>query len=59
VAAGRRLRRLPSDETNKIRNLKLFPGMQCTVMIKTGERSFLNYLLRPILRRFTAALSEG
>jgi hypothetical protein len=33
--------------------------MQCTVMVKTGERSFLNYLMRPILRRFTSALSEG
>ena len=50
---------IPASETGKIKNLKLFPGMQCTVMVKTGERSFLSYLLRPILRRFTTALSEG
>jgi HlyD family type I secretion membrane fusion protein len=50
---------IPAAETGKVKNLKLFPGMQCTVMVKTGERSFLNYLLRPILRRFTTALSEG
>jgi protease secretion system membrane fusion protein len=51
--------RIPASETSKVRSLKLFPGMQCTVMVKTGERSFMNYLMRPILRRFTTALSEG
>ena len=50
---------IPAEETGKMRHLKLYPGMQCTVMVKTGERSFLNYLMRPILRRFTSALSEG
>jgi HlyD family type I secretion membrane fusion protein len=50
---------IPAAETGKVRHLKLYPGMQCTVMVKTGERSFLNYLMRPILRRFTSALSEG
>jgi HlyD family type I secretion membrane fusion protein len=50
---------IPAAETGKVRHLKLVPGMQCTVMVKTGERSFLNYLLRPILRRFTTALTEG
>jgi protease secretion system membrane fusion protein len=51
--------RIPAAETSKLRHITLYPGMQCTVMIKTGERSFLNYLMRPILRRFTVALTEG
>ena len=35
------------------------PGMQGTVMVKTGERSLLAYLTRPLLRRFQGALGEG
>ena len=33
-------------------------GMQATVMVKTGERSLLVYMMRPLLRRFESALSE-
>lgn len=51
--------RIPAAETGKIRDLKLFPGMQCTVMIKTGERSFMSYLMRPLMRRFDTALKES
>jgi protease secretion system membrane fusion protein len=50
--------RINAAEMEKNSSLKLYPGMQCTVMIKTGERSFMSYLLRPLLRRFTTALSE-
>jgi protease secretion system membrane fusion protein len=50
--------RITAAEMKKNSNLKLYPGMQCTVMIKTGERSFMSYLLRPLLRRFTTALIE-
>jgi hypothetical protein len=32
--------------------------MQGTVMVKTGERSLMVYLLRPLLRRFSSALGE-
>jgi len=46
-------------ELQKLGALQLQPGMQGTVMIKTGERSLMVYLLRPILRRFTSALSEA
>lgn len=50
---------VPASETGKMANVKLFPGMQSTVMIKTGERTFLGYLMRPLLRRFSSALSES
>ena len=38
--------------------LQLLPGMQATAMVKTGERSLLVYIVRPLLRRFTSALAE-
>jgi membrane fusion protein, protease secretion system len=45
-------------ELKKLGTRRLQPGMQSTVMVKTGERSMLVYLMRPLLRRFTAAMGE-
>ena len=45
-------------ELKKLGDLKLQPGMTGTVMVKTGERSLLVYLMRPFLRRFSSAMSE-
>lgn len=36
----------------------LQPGMQAEVMIKTGERSFLKYLLHPLIKRMAASMKE-
>ncbi len=33
-------------------------GMQAEVMIKTGERSFLKYLLNPLVKRLAASMKE-
>jgi HlyD family type I secretion membrane fusion protein len=49
---------IPISELNGQDGVKLQPGMNGTVMIKTGERSLLAYLLRPLVRRFSSALSE-
>jgi len=49
---------VPGAELKKLGNLQIQPGMQGTVMIKTGERSLLVYLVRPVLRRFIPAMSE-
>lgn len=49
---------ISGEETRKLGRLRLQPGMQCTVMVKTGERPLMSYLLRPFLRRFATALSE-
>jgi protease secretion system membrane fusion protein len=38
------------------RNLQ--PGMQAEVLIKTGERSLLTYLLHPLTKRIAASLKE-
>jgi HlyD family type I secretion membrane fusion protein len=49
---------VPGSELARLGELRLQPGMQATVMVKTGERSLAVYLLRPLLRRFDGALSE-
>ena len=49
---------VPGSELSKLGAVQLQPGMQGTVMVKTGERSLLVYLLRPLLRRFSTALGE-
>ena len=49
---------VPASELRRLGGVQLQPGMQGTVMVKTGERSLLVYLARPLLRRFTAALGE-
>lgn len=37
---------------------ELQPGMQAEVLIKTGERSLLTYLLHPLTKRIAAAMTE-
>lgn len=49
---------VPGAELKKLGDLRLQPGMQATVMVRTGERSLISYLARPLLRRFRTALSE-
>ncbi|MCX7946730.1 MAG: HlyD family type I secretion periplasmic adaptor subunit [Hydrogenophilus sp.] len=39
-------------------NRKLQPGMPATVLIKTGERTFLEYLIKPIWERLHTAVKE-
>jgi protease secretion system membrane fusion protein len=34
------------------------PGMPAEVLLKTGERSFLTYLLHPLIKRMAASLKE-
>jgi protease secretion system membrane fusion protein len=50
---------IPSAERKRLNGLKMQPGMPCTVMIKTGERSLLAYLTQPLLRRFAGAMAES
>ena len=50
---------IPSAERKRLNGLTMQPGMPCTVMIKTGERSLLAYLTQPLLRRFNGAMAES
>jgi HlyD family type I secretion membrane fusion protein len=49
---------VPLAEQKRLGGLQLQPGMVSTVMVKTGERTLMTYLLRPLMKRFTTALSE-
>lgn len=46
------------EELNQIKDLKIRPGMPVEMFVKTGERTMLNYLLRPILDHLKLSLSE-
>ncbi|OGS99515.1 MAG: hemolysin D [Gallionellales bacterium RBG_16_56_9] len=41
-----------------IENLQVRPGMPVDLFIKTGERTMMNYLMKPLTDNFKAALSE-
>jgi len=34
------------------------PGMPAEIIIKTGERSMLTYLLHPLIKRMSASMKE-
>lgn len=46
------------DGLRQLGNNRIQPGMGADVVIKTGERTFLTYLLKPLLRRVSTALIE-
>ncbi len=50
--------RIKPEELAALKDVKLFAGMQCAITIKTGERSLLTYLLRPLMQRTGSALLE-
>lgn len=43
---------------NKIRELKVSPGMTVTVDIKTGQRSILSFLTKPVTKTLLESFSE-
>jgi epimerase transport system membrane fusion protein len=43
---------------NSLRGLSLLPGMPVDVMIKTGERTFFEYLTKPITDRLAKSFRE-
>ena len=49
---------LPPNEMEKLGKVKLSAGMQAEVLIQTGERTALDYLLKPLLDAFSRGLNE-
>ena len=49
---------ITDDGMKKLAGRTLQPGMPVQVIIKTGERSLLVYLLHPFIKRFSASLKE-
>src|SRR3546814_9880635 len=50
---------LPQTELEKLGNLKLVPGMPAEVYIRTGGRSLLSYIMKPIRDQLTRAFRES
>jgi protease secretion system membrane fusion protein len=46
------------EGVKKLANLQVRPGMPVDMVVKTGERTMMNYLLRPLLDRAATALKE-
>ncbi|WP_210191742.1 MULTISPECIES: HlyD family type I secretion periplasmic adaptor subunit [Rhodomicrobium] len=49
---------VPDDEIAKLGKLKLTPGMQVEVMIRTGDRTAFQYLVQPMVDSFNRAWRE-
>jgi protease secretion system membrane fusion protein len=47
-----------AEGVKKLKGRELHPGMSTEVVIKTGERSFMKYLMDPISRRLFESLRE-
>ena len=50
--------RLTADGVQALAGREMQPGMPAEVLVKTGERSLLTYLLHPLLRRLSTAMKE-
>ncbi len=49
---------VPPAELERLQGQRLLPGMPVEVMIKTGERTMLDYLLQPLINSFARAFRE-
>ncbi len=49
---------LTEDPAKVLNNTPIYPGMQANIMIITGDRTAMEYLTAPLLRRFTRAFRE-
>ena len=50
---------LTEDPSIKLSGQKIYPGMQAEVIISTGERTTLDYLISPLTQSFNRALREN
>ena len=50
---------IPPEQTAKLGNLALIPGMPVEVYIQTGKRSPFAYLVKPLADYFTRAFREN
>ena len=50
---------LAEDAPESVDAVRLYPGMQAEVMIVTGERTALEYLMEPLSRSLRRAFREN
>jgi HlyD family secretion protein len=53
-----RVRLDQADVRGKVQDFRPTPGMPADVFIKTGERTFFDYIMRPVLDSFSRAFRE-
>ena len=53
-----RVRLDQQDAHRQVENFRPTPGMPADVFIKTGERTFFDYIMRPVLDSFSKAFRE-
>jgi hypothetical protein len=46
------------DMHEKVENFQPTPGMPADIFIESGQRTFFNYLIRPVLDSFSHAFRE-
>ena len=49
---------ITADGFRKLGQRRLQPGMSADVVIKTGARTLAAYMLKPLVRRLSAAMTE-
>ena len=49
---------LTPEGLKKLGNRQMQPGMPVEVVLRTGERSMLTYLLHPLTKRIAASMNE-
>jgi protease secretion system membrane fusion protein len=51
--------KIQDSSKEKLQGRELQPGMPVQVLIITGERSLLNYLIHPLIKRISASMKES
>ena len=49
---------IPKSELTRIADLQLLPGMPAEILIKTGERQVISYLIKPLLDSFARTFRD-
>jgi adhesin transport system membrane fusion protein len=49
---------LPTPSNPKAAQILVKPGMTASLDIMVGERTIMNYLLKPLVKTFSGALTE-
>ena len=49
---------MPPDEVARLGNVRLVPGMPVEAFVKTGDRTVMSYLMKPLSDQINRAFRE-
>ena len=49
---------MPAEEVARLGNVKLVPGMPVEAFVKTGDRTVMSYLMKPLSDQINRAFRE-